>query len=1466
MAETIRGFNIELGLDTLQVEKGMRDLNRTMGRVNSEFNRSLSAFDRGERSMGRYDTTVRGLTSKLEVQEQIVDRSQRTYDGLSKEYEKNTRALNNASKEVDTAHREMDRLLNSTDATVDEFIRAETAILEAETAFNELNAEVGQNRIELDKAEMSLANAERQYNNIESSLERNINAMKDLHIEQTIAESGWTKAGNAAIGFSEDLGKISGIATRVGDDLTRKITLPALGVATAAGGIVAAFGWGRLVSLDSAQAQLRGLGYEAEDVERISAQLVDALDGGMMTMAEATSAAATAMAAGVEEGQELTRYIQILDAAVVGGTGTFQEMEQVFGRIVDQGYMTRNEFDIIAQRMPGFSSAVQDHMGVSSEAMYEMLRDGEITSDEFLNVMEGFAGDMATEFSQSWEGMVQNLKAYIGIIGENLLSGVFQTSKEEIAGFIDMLSSDEAIAWAEEWGYKIGDAFRSTVDGIRDAVEWYMELEDWQQKLIVSTGIFAVGIGPLLSVVGRLGSGISVLAGGFGKLLQAIGIRSGTAKALSTFGGIVSSTGGKVGLASAGTGLAGKMGLFSGALSALGGPVGIATFALGTTLVGGLVAAYNNSESFKGIVDEMATMVGEGLVNSLEAGKWALEEFSSLSDEVFSGLNEKIHGTEEPIMSFSETMDFALTEAVPAAYGYMWDSTINAMDGFYFENMKGQSSVEEFSGAVSEETQAVIEDYDLMSQEATRLLMELSYSQGEITAEQAENLSIAYGQMNEEALIKLEEKRIGEIEKMQEIFDQTYSLTDQSKIGIEQRINEHYNTEESMLNEKNERIQAIINDANQSENGMTQEHVDAIERIQNDHYNSTTQNLSQTEIEHEAIMRRASNNQQAISEETVSELVSDSVEAREKTIAEAKTKRDDTIAWAVDQYENHGAISEDEMNAIIDDAETQYNSTVRLAERRHDDVLSEARAQAHEHGIIVDGETGDILSKWELFKDNLGTVLSSIATTAWNRAKEIGANIANGIADGVNWMRDQFNKIPEALGISFRLDRMATVPTGSGGALIGRRYSSGTNYHPGGHALLGDKGPGNSIGGAASNTAEIVELPNKKRYLVDGNVIWPDFPKGAKVQSNQEAKEELDMMHAFNPDITGGSGSFNGFVGGLLGDLTGRAVGAALSFSQMLEDVYDYIDNPSALINQLISETSFEGIRAVTELGGGMVNKLSTGMIDKVKDLFDEFGSGGDGTHILGKSILQPFGRYIGGIMFNGGRHYGIDTAHKFDPLISPVNGRVTRVWRDFGGGNSLQVTTNDHIWWFMHLSNIMKSVGDTVKTGMRLGTTGNSGNFVVGSGHLHTQVHPRSAGPGNHNAINPLPILRNLGSFANGGLISQHGYYEGAEGNKPEMIIPLTNRSRAIDLMFEALSYIGGGETTTNSNVVSSALIKEIKELKELIRQLFTENNSLTTQLVASSKAIENKRNVVFVKDMIDGINRYKDDRTMAI
>src|SRR5699024_6030399 len=77
------------------------------------------------------------------------------------------------------------------------------------------------------------------------------------------------KAGKTvAKGFEKNLAGFGEKMTGIGKTLTGAITLPIVGATTAAAGLTATLGWGRLTSIDVAQSQLKGLGYEAGDVAR----------------------------------------------------------------------------------------------------------------------------------------------------------------------------------------------------------------------------------------------------------------------------------------------------------------------------------------------------------------------------------------------------------------------------------------------------------------------------------------------------------------------------------------------------------------------------------------------------------------------------------------------------------------------------------------------------------------------------------------------------------------------------------------------------------------------------------------------------------------------------------------------------------------------------------------------------------------------------------------------------------------------------------------------------------------------------------------------------------------------------------------------------------------------------------------------------------------------------------------------
>src|SRR5699024_5940970 len=269
-------------------------------------------------------------------------------------------------------------------------------------------------------------------------------------IDTSTAGSAIGKELSGSIGRGLDLKTVGAKFKSVGDSisnvgskLTNYITKPAAIAATAVGGVVAALGFKRLVGLDTAEAKLRGLGYTAEDVAKVSNDVADALVGGMMTLGEGVDVAAGAMAAGVKQGDELKRHIQLVDAAAVGMNTSVGETNEIFNRILNSTGSWQEELRMIEYRMPGFSNAFAEHMGISYDELMKLVSEGKIGFDEFSAAMEHFAGDMATEYAKSWEGMWQNTKAYVGMIGESLLEGVFQDGKEELAGFIEMLSSDE---------------------------------------------------------------------------------------------------------------------------------------------------------------------------------------------------------------------------------------------------------------------------------------------------------------------------------------------------------------------------------------------------------------------------------------------------------------------------------------------------------------------------------------------------------------------------------------------------------------------------------------------------------------------------------------------------------------------------------------------------------------------------------------------------------------------------------------------------------------------------------------------------------------------------------------------------------------------------------------------------------------------------------------------------------------
>ncbi len=544
MAETIKGLRIDLSLKDMGVGKTITELKRSFRTLNSDLKVSSKNFEYTEKSTQSYKRRLQDLDDAVKVATKNVSSLEQEYHTVAESQGHNSKQAQNLRAEYNKQATELKFLKDTLNTTTQEF--------------------------------------------------------KEFSRAQAIANSGWTKTSNTFGKLSSGLDTVSQKLSTTGQSLTNSITKPAVIAGGALTAMVGKLGFDRLVGLDSAQAKLKGLGYSTKEVGRISDQVTNAIKGGMTTMAEGTDVAAGALASGVKEGKELEHYIKLVGDAAVGANRPVADMAMIFNRVQGQGKLMTEELNMVEEGMPGFSKAMAKHLGVSYEEFRKMVTEGQVSSKDFLTVMDDFAGGMAKAYSSSWQGMVQNTKAYIGIIGENLLSGVFEKSKDSLHEFEKLLQSPGAQQWAKETGEKLASGIEKMSSAISGIVSWFNSLDKGTQKSIASimkwSTLILIGIGPVLTIFAKMAGALSSTFGGLKIFTGFMGKLSAESKIAG-------------GLLKGFTNLFPKLG---GAIGLVANPIGLTVLAIGA-LVAGLVIAYKKSETFRNIVNGAFNAIVAGL-------------------------------------------------------------------------------------------------------------------------------------------------------------------------------------------------------------------------------------------------------------------------------------------------------------------------------------------------------------------------------------------------------------------------------------------------------------------------------------------------------------------------------------------------------------------------------------------------------------------------------------------------------------------------------------------------------------------------------------------------------------------------------------------------------------------------------------------------------------------------------------
>ncbi|WP_204236143.1 peptidoglycan DD-metalloendopeptidase family protein, partial [Mammaliicoccus sciuri] len=1264
---------------------------------------------------------------------------------------------------------------------------------------------------------------------LQDSLNDTTQDYKEFTKAQQIANSGWTKAGNGMTSISKGLDSVSNKLSSTGKSLTNSITKPALIAGGALAGMTAKLGFDRLVGLDSAKAKLEGLGKSTEEVERISKQVANGIKGGMTTMAEGTDVAAVALASGVKEGKELEKYIKLVGDASVGANRPVADMAMIFNRVTGQGKLLTEELNMVEDGMPGFSKAMAKHLGVTYEEFRKMVTEGQVSSKDFMTVMEDFAGNMSGAYAKSFKGMWQNSKAYIGMIGESLLSGAFEQSKDSLREFEKLLQSPGAQQWAKETGEKLATGIEKISSAISGIISWFNSLDKGTQKSIASimkwSTLILIGIGPVLTIFGKLTGVLAGTFGGLGKVLGFMGKLSVESKnAGSMLGGF--------------TKMFPKLG---GAIGLVANPIGLTVLAIGA-LVAGLVIAYKKSETFRNIVNGAFNAIVTGLSALWNGIKTFLQPvIKAITD--FGGELKKTIGdfwaengaqfmqaltnikngfmslwtTSKPAISAIGTAFSAVfgviknvvVAVMPIITGILkvgW-TLIQALIVSVWNNIKGvitgalnviMGVIKVFSGIFTGDFKLMWEGVKQIFAGAFQFLWNLvqlwfvgkifgifklgfglikgivSSSLGGVRGTFTVVLKAIWG------FVKSIFTNIWTFIKF--IFGNVLKFTKavwtMIKLAVTNPVKLILILVRATFTTLSKVVRAIFTGLSKVVKAIWTGLKNAVVKTAKLLYTLVRNNFQLLRKAVSTIVSALSKAVRAtftfLKNAVVKtiQVLSSTVRAVFSTMSKVLRAIASGLSKAVRATFN--ALK----NAVIKTIKLLYTTlravfnTLRkvvtgIVRGLKDAVTGNFRGLKDNAIKLItktkDGIVNGFKGMYNAGKSWIGKLKNFIGDSVSGFKKvasKVGKGVANGAIAGLNGMIDGINSLSDKI-MKKKLikKKIPKLSTGTGLSPQVKTDSNGL-LKRGTKAIVNDKGLGNARG--ANGHKELIyrkggkiERPignNKKVSLKRGDGVingaqskslLPHFAKGTNVAEELWNGVKDTTSKGYHKAKDKGSDIIEGGK-----DLAGKA---KKQFDKTIGDVMDYVKNPMKLVDKTMKlfGVDFSGVKGAM---GGMMNFGYKGLKSSLKDLITDWfaeSEGGDGSSswLPWKNILQTFGHYTGGLMFNGGRHYGIDFGMPTGtPIKALTSGKISQAgWVNGGGGNQVTLDEPGGKWfqWYMHMRNggVKVKKGQKVQAGDILGYSGNTGNSTTP--HLHIQ---RMKGyPSNATAVDPMSWLKSL-------------------------------------------------------------------------------------------------------------------------
>ncbi|QFG11442.1 endolysin [Mycobacterium phage Ekdilam] len=324
-----------------------------------------------------------------------------------------------------------------------------------------------------------------------------------------------------------------------------------VGGTVAAAGIAGALhaGMSRLTAIDDAKFKLQGLGNDTQKVQNIMDNALEAVRGTAFGLDEAATTAASAVAAGIAPGVQLTDYLKLTaDTAAIAGT-SLADMGSIFNKVQTSGKAFTGDLNMLADRGLPVFTWLQEEYKVSGEELSKMVEKGKVDAATFQRVVAERIGGAAQNMGGSIRGQLSNLKASYSRFGAELAGPIFAAVSPmalTLTGAFDKITAaikpklEQLTAVIGPWATDMGNKVTAWLDGggVQRIMDFFGRLVDKVQALrtgegrsdaLQSIADSAKALGPALKDAGPALQGVGAGMKAFAMSIAEVGPQTLTA-------------------------------------------------------------------------------------------------------------------------------------------------------------------------------------------------------------------------------------------------------------------------------------------------------------------------------------------------------------------------------------------------------------------------------------------------------------------------------------------------------------------------------------------------------------------------------------------------------------------------------------------------------------------------------------------------------------------------------------------------------------------------------------------------------------------------------------------------------------------------------------------------------------------------------------------------------------------------